>query len=368
MEGILERIKSGELPPQARAAIAKGVVPLEADQLIPALCYVCGANAELLEDGKRTFSELSDGVKLNFFSDKQVDSKIVDFALRSFPFSIETKQAALLNPQILGETIAVIAPTLEAELLDITVNNQVKIQEHPAIIKGLQANPSLGIIHKQKLEEYGRLLLKPLVSDKAELESKSIADIEKEAISEANEHVRVFGKEKVTRESLIETDKIAQHAHRGEAGEGVEAADTMPGEAERQSITSLVQNMSIPQKVQAAIKGNREMRGILVRDSNKQVCSAVIKSPKITEAEVEFISNLRNVQTEVLRLIAMNREWLKNYKVIHSLVKNPRTPLTYSMKLIHRLNKKDVAMLLRDRNVPEALRTFARRQAMTQRK
>jgi uncharacterized UPF0160 family protein len=87
----------------------------------------------------------------------------------------------------------------------------------------------------------------------------------------------------------------------------------------------------------------------------------VIKSPRITESEVEFYAALRNVQTDVLRLIASNREWLKSYKVIHTLIKNPRTPLAYTTKMLPRLNKKDLRSLERDRNVPEALRKMAKR-------
>ena len=372
MEGLLEKIKDGALPVQGLAAIAKGIVPLDAEQLIPALSLVCRQNQDLLGDAKATFRDIPDPSKAPYFGDRAIDADVLDFCLRHFEFPSDAHQAALLNSTLKGETLEAIAPALPADLLDIAVNNQVKIQECPSIIEGLQKNPNLGIIHKQKLEEYGRLLLKPLVSKAEELESKSIAEIEKEAIAHANEHVRVFGKEKVSREMVRETEseiKAAERAERaGPAAEKPEPEQVEEAEQATESLLNQIQNMSVPQKVQMAIKGNREMRGILVRDSNKQVCSAVIKSPKITEAEIEFIANLRNVQAEVLRLITMNREWLKSYKIVHSLVKNPRTPIAQSMKLIHRVNKKDMAALLRDKNVPEALRTWARRNLMSQRR
>jgi hypothetical protein len=57
----------------------------------------------------------------------------------------------------------------------------------------------------------------------------------------------------------------------------------------------------------------------------------------------------------------MNRSWLKSYAVVLGLTRNPKTPPAISMQMLHRLSEKDVKMLTIDRNVPEALRTAARR-------
>jgi hypothetical protein len=67
------------------------------------------------------------------------------------------------------------------------------------------------------------------------------------------------------------------------------------------------------------------------------------------------------VGEEVLRVIAGNRGWVKNYGVVLGLTRNPKTPPAISMQLIHRLNERDVKMLASDRNIPEALRLAARK-------
>jgi hypothetical protein len=102
-------------------------------------------------------------------------------------------------------------------------------------------------------------------------------------------------------------------------------------------------------------------RSQLVRDSNRMVAAAVLSSPKLTDAEVETFTKLGNVSEEVLRIIGMNRSWLKNYGVMLGLVKNPKTPPAISMQLLQRLNDRDVKMLAVDRNIPEALRMVARK-------
>src|SRR4029077_4673489 len=107
------------------------------------------------------------------------------------------------------------------------------------------------------------------------------------------------------------------------------------------------------QRLKAAVKGSREMRAILVRDPNKMIAAAVLSSPKPTEQEVESIARMSNVSDDVLRTIASNRAWTKNYSVVVGLTKNPKTPLAMSLNLMARLNDRDVGTLATHRNVPE---------------
>ena len=70
---------------------------------------------------------------------------------------------------------------------------------------------------------------------------------------------------------------------------------------------------------------------------------------------------MANVSEEVLRAIAINRTWMKNYGIIAGLTKNPKTPPGISMRLVQRLTEKDLKMLTTDRNVPEAVRLTAKK-------
>jgi hypothetical protein len=125
--------------------------------------------------------------------------------------------------------------------------------------------------------------------------------------------------------------------------------------------TQLLSALPIIERMKLAMKGTRSQRAQLVRDSNKLVAAAVLSSPKLTETEVEAFAKMANVTEEVLRTIAMNRTWTKNYGVISGLSKNPKTPPGISMQLLHRLNDRDLKMLTMDRNVPETVRLAARR-------
>ncbi len=132
-------------------------------------------------------------------------------------------------------------------------------------------------------------------------------------------------------------------------------------EEEKMSMVQRLAAMKVPEKVKAAMKGSREMRNVLVRDPNKMVCMAVMSSPKMTETEVEAIARMGSVSEDVLRVIAMNRAWTKNYGVIMSLVKNSKTPLAMTLNLLNRLNEKDLKGISTSRNVPDPLRIAARK-------
>jgi hypothetical protein len=136
----------------------------------------------------------------------------------------------------------------------------------------------------------------------------------------------------------------------GEGSSGTDKADS-----------KILSGLPVKKKVKLAFKGTREQRAQLIRDPNKLVASAVLSSPKLTEAEVESFAKMANVSEEVLRVIGLNRTWLKNYGVVLGLVKNPKTPPALSMQLLPRVTERDMKMVSIDRNVPEALRLAARK-------
>jgi hypothetical protein len=140
-----------------------------------------------------------------------------------------------------------------------------------------------------------------------------------------------------------------------------------PSGEDEQSVQQRIANLTVPQKVQLAMKGSREERAVLVRDSNKLVAVAVLSSPKLSETEVETIARMASISDEILRIIANTRAWVKNYPVVAALTKNPKTPLAVSMNLLPRLQERDLKMLSQDRNVPDVLRVSARQKVVINR-
>jgi len=143
-----------------------------------------------------------------------------------------------------------------------------------------------------------------------------------------------------------------------DASPEVEAA---PADEQELSTLQRISGMNVAKRIALAMKGTREERSVLIRDPNRIVTAAVLSSPKMNDTEVAGIAKMANVSEDVLRIIATNRAWLKNYSVMLALAKNPKTPVALSMNILGRLNEKDLKMISTDRNVPDVLRATARR-------
>ena len=132
-----------------------------------------------------------------------------------------------------------------------------------------------------------------------------------------------------------------------------------PADSQRETLLQKISRMSVAQKINAALMGSQEERSVLVHDSNKTVSRAVLQSPKLSDQEIESIAVMKNVTEEVLRLIAMNRKFIRSYAVVHNLVNNPRLPIDVGLPLVNRLNDRDLKELSRNKNVAGVLRSTA---------
>ena len=127
----------------------------------------------------------------------------------------------------------------------------------------------------------------------------------------------------------------------------------------RLSTLQKLARLTVGERVQAAMKGSKDERAILIRDGSKVVSLAVLSSPKVSASEIETFASLKNVSESILREIARNRKFLKNYGVIRNLTNNPRCPLDVSLTLVKNLIMTDLKNLSSNKNLPDTLRKVA---------
>ena len=119
--------------------------------------------------------------------------------------------------------------------------------------------------------------------------------------------------------------------------------------------------MTMSQKIRSAILGTREMRMLLVRDRNRLVQTAAVRSPLMQENEAVLIAKNRNSADEVLRIIGTTPEWMKSYQVKRSLVENPKTPVAVATRLVTQLRESDLRAVAKSKNVTGPVKDAARR-------
>jgi hypothetical protein len=128
-----------------------------------------------------------------------------------------------------------------------------------------------------------------------------------------------------------------------------------------QNIVEYLLKCTVSQKIKAGMKGNKQVRSILINDSNRLVSSAVLKNPGLTDSEAIKIAASRSVSADVIRQITLNREWMRMYSIQVALVNNPKCPRGIAMRLIGSLRKHDLRALAKNKGVPGQVATAARK-------
>jgi hypothetical protein len=139
------------------------------------------------------------------------------------------------------------------------------------------------------------------------------------------------------------------------------AEEVEPDKAARETLMQKLGRMRVVERVQRALKGGRDERRLLIRDSCKVVQRAVLQSPMLSEQEVESFANMASLTDETLRLIAGNRKFRKNYAITKALMFNPKTPLEITLHFLPLVKPMDLKFLTGNKNVSETLRTAATR-------
>lgn len=141
------------------------------------------------------------------------------------------------------------------------------------------------------------------------------------------------------------------------------AAEQKARSMQKERIVKKIAKMSVAEKVKLAIKGNGEVRGILIKDSNKLVILSVLDNARITDSEILNMMKNPSTMEDAVRVVVKNKEWMKNYSILHATCLHPKTPPSLAMRFLTRLKKKDIKLLEKNKNVSEGVRIMAKKLA-----
>ena len=131
--------------------------------------------------------------------------------------------------------------------------------------------------------------------------------------------------------------------------------------AKRKSLLLMLKDLPVGQRLALAKKGNKDVRMILIKDSNEMIALEVISSARITDGEILTIATMRDISDKILRYIANNRKYRQNKQIVTALLNNPRTPVGVSLSLgITGLSDRELSDLAKNRNVPGAVARAAK--------
>lgn len=340
---ILQAIRQGMVPRAVRLFAAQGLLPVSREDLIR-IVLLLGAEGdeEIAEQARSTLATFDPAHFLGLLASPEVEALDLELLVRSTQTG-EVLEAVSRHPKVANETLRWLARHAGPAVLDIIITNQARVMTCLEVLDELRANPQVSPDILRRVREFEEEFLdKAVVWATAGVEPDVVAG---PSVEEALAELRAIGMH-LPDEALV-----------GPAFDGEPA-----GEEEPREIKDLFVRLSLLnafQRVMAALKGTREERLILARDRNPLVARAVALSPKLTEADVERIAQMRQAHEEVLRIFATSAKWLRRYGVIRNLAFNPKTPLPIALNLVNRLSLRDLRFLGRDRNVATTLRRKA---------
>ena len=344
---LREMLLSGRAPKNVRLLMAQGATPLPAKDTLELLIHLSrDEDEEISRQAVKTLDGWSESEILTLLRLKDCPAVILDF-FADIRRSEHILQAIATNPSTSGEAIARLAAAADSALLDAIIDNRRRILEFPAILESIRNNPAanariLGLVQEIETEFLG--------------EKRKDYSIESVVEAGAEDGLAV-PQDVLDFESEIATLLSSPPPDVDLSLEGL----PLESDVSDANIGSRISSMSPKEKIKYALFGTREVRAILIRDTNREVARAVLRSPKLKESEVEGISAMRSVSEEVLREIGTSREWLKNTAIVQNLVKNPKTPPAISQNLMPRLRTQDLILMTRDRSIPDATRNNAQR-------
>jgi len=383
---VVQAILNGTAPQQAKIAAASGLLPLPQSDLLEVLVALRKSeDAELAETAKGTLDSQSSDDLLTAAKSAETSAAVLEYVANSPRSEREIHEAIILNKNTPDEAVtSLAASTSDGSLLELIAMNQQRLVRFPAIIDAILANSDRSPEANRRAQETKREFFEKergtqQIAQELRARGNSAAAEFFESAETAGlsaddawllaQHIEVSDADLDTswlpseryEELIAETpEEQAANFKRMIEFERIEMGDVP---AERVSLVRRLMFMNARDRMKMAMKGDREARGILVRDSNKMVAAAVINNPRINDQEIEAISAMRSVSGDVLRLISVNRNWARAYSIIHNLVRNPRCPVPTVMGILPRIRTKDLTQLSQNRNVSEAIRRQAIRLA-----
>jgi hypothetical protein len=339
-----EKYARRDAPRQSRLMAARGALPLAPTELATVLfALMHDPDAEVKSRARESLETLPDNI-LDPVLTGDVHPALLSHLAHTFKDDEARIEKLALNTATDDHTIAFLATLPCKRVVDIVANNQQRMMRAPEIVESLGSNPLTGRSVIDRI-----LTFLGMDAPKEEEESADEPESGEVSISEAEAALRaVLG------------DELGQFARTLVEESDASDADEVATD-ETTNLYALIQQMSVFQKVKLARLGNKEARGLLIRDRNKVVAVAAISSPKISDNEVVSFAQSRNVCDEVLRIIANNRNWTRNYQVKLALACNPKCPQPTAMKFLNFLQDNDLRNLVKSKDVPTAISTHARR-------
>ncbi|MBL8720764.1 MAG: hypothetical protein JNL79_32555 [Myxococcales bacterium] len=357
LPGPVARIVGDKTPPALRMMAAKGAAPgLRPEQIVLTLVLLARADLAHVEPAAKetaeaTLTALPTAIRDAALAAHELSPLALDVMADTVSSDVTILERVVTHPALANATALRLAKEGNEAITELVAINEERLLAFPEIIEALYMNKRV------------RSSTADRVLDLAVRNGKTLnIPTFKEAAEAIQGELILAPDAEPTPDDIL----FAEAAALAEAidGEVIKEDDTGEEVVEEKALPleQRIRQMTVSQKVRTATLGTAAVRALLVRDKNKLVATAVIRSPLLQENEAAAFSASRGVSEDVLRLIASNGELVKSHTVKFNLVSNPKTPMAYSLRLLPHLRGDELKKLAKSKNVPGQIAKLAKQE------
>lgn len=348
-----------QAPPKLQEMAAKGIAPgiRPAELVLLLVLYAQGDPAgqrdpSLVEIAGKTLATLPEPILQGALgAGELVGAAVHELAIR-YHARVEILDRLLSMPTVEMETVEEIARIGGEAACEFVATNEQRLLAHPKIIERLYLNKHTRMSTADRLVELA-------VRNHVVLEIPAW----KEVAQAIGEELIMEASDEPSPDDLLFTETRAIAEQLSSDLDDVFDADDEGNDQILDKFLPLQARLAMmtpSQKIRTASLGSKEERMILVRDNNRLVAVAAVRSGGFSMAEAEKVAGNRSIAEEVLRVIGSTPEFTQSYVVKKSLAENPKCPVAIATKMIIHLRENDLRAISRSKNVTGPVQQMAR--------
>ncbi len=322
-------LKSGT-PRDVQLAAARGALPLAGKDLLTVLFFLCSSHdVEIKKAAVKTLRQLPENIIVTVIRDDSLHPQLLNLLTRARMYDVELMAAVIMHPTTDLKTLLNLAQKASHGVLERLARHQDLMRQNPPLVEAIIANPAAEKALKLKLGWQG---------PDAGVQKKDTAADEGNAANDENE--------------------------KGDEGRSQVEIESLMEEADQEGLSKyqIALELKVAEKIKMGMTGDKEWRNILMKEANKLIQGAVMKNPKISDGEVLMVAKNKTSSDELIRIILLNKEWMKNYEIKKALVVHPKTPIPKALRFVSSLTLKDLKSLAKSRQVSNIVMSAGRKE------
>jgi hypothetical protein len=369
---MLDMIRNSQVPSNLLQSAVRGSLSVPPDEMIEILVHLALHHKLFSEQARLTLAGWDEKSSLAAAAAPATSPEVLGYFVSSENLRPSLLPSLAENPAVSEEALDAIAVSGSRPIVEALLRS-ARVMSAPRLLQALQTNANLRPNELADIEkQFAALQPAPAIEAPGEGEPDEVVEgtltkyLEENAAELAAEPSKPFQGIGISNEDA-DAEAAAIAAKNAEEKPAADAAAvlakkhaaSLPGK--RDSTLQKVGKLGIHGRIALAMRGTKEERSLLIRDSTKLVALAVLDSPKVSDSEVEAFALQKNVLEAVLRAIPMRRKFAKNYNIMRNLVFNPRTPIDLSLGLMKNLMIHDLKNLSGNKEVSDTIRKLALR-------